>query len=293
MVLPSVEIYSPELIGLDGTVTVVEIDKSASITATETVMWPPEIIIDGIDMIHSPDAYLQELAAPIDMSNVPYIGYRDHDTYTTTNATIRISNIKNVRELVEEENASVRLASATSNYATDWASANSLYFDLDIQNVDNLSLAVTVPAIDGLVQNSTVIHYDAYNSSTPADQSYLNIEFLDCKIKPRSFDDSTAPLLHSKHCEYNQCEFLRSELNEGTLSALSLTSHSGTGNVEVDTDSYTTPPDGFFLPTQEEAIAALIADAPEYADDAAAGVGGLTEGNVYVTTAGAVMRKQA
>ena len=41
------------------------------------------------------------------------------------------------------------------------------------------------------------------------------------------------------------------------------------------------------------AMADLISSAPEYADDAAAGVGGLTEGDVYVTTAGAVMRKQA
>lgn len=41
------------------------------------------------------------------------------------------------------------------------------------------------------------------------------------------------------------------------------------------------------------AIHDLIASAPEYADDTAAGVGGLIEGDVYVTPAGAVMRKGA
>lgn len=63
----------------------------------------------------------------------------------------------------------------------------------------------------------------------------------------------------------------------------------------IDGDSTADPETdtAHWIDMQSEAIAAFIANAPEYADDTAAGAGGLTEGDLYVTTSGAVMRKGA
>ena len=246
--LPSVEIRNVRFEEVDSEAIIVDLAGRFVRDAPNSIVMPPQILVDGIDCSQSEKCHVRLIAMPTKIGRVRLRGFRSHENYSRHNMVVEARNYRHPNATISPGTSFIAIQVAPEDMGIHWSDNRALAVKIIVKDCDNVSIDLALRETEIRVDSSTIVHYKTLPDRSLDPTFNQTLLANGCRIEPlgTAGSDGGRPMFDGNNSMFINCEFLGSSTASGTRALVDLGGASGYLNRGEEL-AYINVPPKFFL----------------------------------------------